>query len=200
MEDRFPYVETNDQLAAIHDVKQDMEKAKPMDRLICGDVGFGKTEVAMRASFKCALDNMQTMFLCPTTILAQQHYDTFIKRMDGFDVRIEVLSRFKTKKEQKIICEDFANGKIDILIGTHRLLSRDINPKNLGLIVIDEEQRFGVAHKEQLKNFRESVDVLTLSATPIPRTMQMATSGVRDMSLILTPPNSRKAVEVYVGE
>ena len=200
MEDDFPYLETEDQMRAIEHVKADMQAVKPMDRLICGDVGFGKTEVALRAAFKCVQDKMQVMFLCPTTILAQQHYSTFTKRLNHYGVKIDVLSRFKTTKEGKLIAEDFSNGKLDILIGTHRLLSRDINPKNLGLIIVDEEQRFGVGHKEQLKNFRESVDVLTLSATPIPRTMQMATSGVRDMSIINTPPDNRKAVEVHVGE
>lgn len=200
MEADFPYLETEDQMRAIEHVKADMQAVKPMDRLICGDVGFGKTEVALRAAFKCVQDKMQVMFLCPTTILAQQHYSTFAKRLNHYGVKIDVLSRFKTAKEGKLIAEDFSNGKLDILIGTHRLLSRDINPKNLGLIIVDEEQRFGVGHKEQLKNFRESVDVLTLSATPIPRTMQMATSGVRDMSIINTPPDNRKAVEVHVGE
>lgn len=200
MEEDFEHLETDDQMRAIIEVKRDMQSEKPMDRLICGDVGFGKTEVALRAAFKCICDKMQVMFLCPTTILAQQHYTTFVKRLDRYGVKLDVLSRFKTAKESKKIAENFANGKLDILIGTHRLLSRDINPKNLGLIIIDEEQRFGVGHKEQLKNFRDSVDVLTLSATPIPRTMQMATSGVRDMSIINTPPTSRKPVEVYVGE
>lgn len=200
MEDDFPYLETDDQLQAIEEVKQDMQSLKPMDRLICGDVGFGKTEVALRAVFKCVSDKMQVMVLCPTTILAQQHYSTFVSRLEKYNVSVDVLSRFKTAKEAKLIAEKFQSGKLDVLIGTHRLLSRDINPKNLGLIIIDEEQRFGVGHKEQLKNFRESVDVLTLSATPIPRTMQMATSGVRDMSLILTPPSDRKAVDVFVGE
>ncbi|MDO5329376.1 MAG: transcription-repair coupling factor [Coriobacteriia bacterium] len=200
MEDDFPYIETDDQAAAIEAVKADMESERPMDRLICGDVGFGKTEVALRAAFKCVNDKMQVMFLCPTTILAQQHFSTFRDRLAKYNVKIEVLSRFKTAAESKRIVDDFAEGKLDILIGTHRLLSRDINPKNLGLIIIDEEQRFGVAHKEQLKNFRDSVDVLTLSATPIPRTMQMATSGVRDMSLIMTPPDNRRAVDVHVGE
>lgn len=200
MEADFPYLETGDQMKAINDVKSDMHSQKPMDRLICGDVGFGKTEVALRAAFKCVQDKMQVMFLCPTTILAQQHYTTFYKRLDRYGIKVDVLSRFKSAKESKKIADDFANGKLDVLIGTHRLLSRDINPKNLGLIIIDEEQRFGVGHKEQLKNFRDSVDVLTLTATPIPRTMQMATSGVRDMSIINTPPDSRKAVEVHVGE
>lgn len=200
MENDFPYLETEDQQKAIEQVKADMQTAKPMDRLICGDVGFGKTEVALRAAFKCVQDKMQVMLLCPTTILAQQHYTTFSKRLEPYGVKIDALTRFKTISESKQIAEDFAFGKLDILIGTHRLLSRDINPKNLGLIIIDEEQRFGVGHKEQLKNFRDSVDVLTLTATPIPRTMQMATSGVRDMSLINTPPVNRKSVEVYVGE
>lgn len=200
MEQDFPYMETVDQARAIADVKQDMQSSRPMDRLICGDVGFGKTEVALRAAFKCVDGGMQVMFLCPTTILAQQHYTTFTQRLDFYNIRTNVLSRFKTAAESKQIIQDFKKGKLDILIGTHRLLSRDVCPKNLGLIIIDEEQRFGVGHKEQLKNFREFVDVLTLSATPIPRTMQMASSGVRDMSLILTPPDNRKSVNVHVGE
>lgn len=200
MEQDFPYIETTDQARAIEDVKQDMQSSRPMDRLICGDVGFGKTEVALRAAFKCVDEKMQVMVLCPTTILAQQHFTTFSNRLDYYKIRTNVLSRFKSKADSKKIIEDFRTGKLDILIGTHRLLSRDVNPKNLGLVIIDEEQRFGVAHKEQLKNFRDSVDVLTLSATPIPRTMQMSCSGVRDMSLILTPPDNRKSVEVHVGE
>jgi transcription-repair coupling factor (superfamily II helicase) len=171
-----------------------------MDRLICGDVGFGKTEVALRAAFKAIQAGRQVMLLAPTTILAQQHYTTFYGRFDPFAVTVDVLSRFRTAAEQRRILEQFAAGRLDMLIGTHRLLSADVNPNNLGLIVIDEEQRFGVQHKEQLKNLREQVDVLTLSATPIPRTMQMALSGVRDMSLINTPPISRTPVKVQVGE
>ena len=200
MEQSFPYEETPDQLAAIADVKADMQSAKPMDRLICGDVGFGKTEVALRAAFKAVQDSKQVMVLCPTTILAQQHYIHFSERFAPFNVRTEVLSRFRTPAQQRCALEGFANGSVSVLIGTHRLLSRDVNPKDLGLIIVDEEQRFGVGHKEQLKDLREAVDVLTLSATPIPRTMQMSLSGVRDMSLILTPPPNRHAVEVNVGE
>lgn len=200
MEASFPYQETRDQLAAVADVKADMESARPMDRLICGDVGFGKTEVALRAAFKATQDHKQVMVLCPTTILAQQHYTSFKDRFDTFDVKVEVLSRFRTAEQQAAALEGFAKGDVQVLVGTHRLLSRDVNPHDLGLVIIDEEQRFGVAHKEQLKNLRESIDVLTLSATPIPRTMQMSLSGVRDMSLILTPPDERRPVEVHVGE
>ena len=200
MEESFPYQETSDQLAAIADIKADMQSPHPMDRLVCGDVGFGKTEVALRAAFKATQDNKQVMVLCPTTILAQQHYSTFSERFAPFKVRVEVLSRFRTPAQQKQALEDFASGKVAVLVGTHRLLSRDVNPHDLGLVIIDEEQRFGVGHKEQLKNMRESIDVLTLSATPIPRTMQMGLSGVRDMSLILTPPDDRRPVKVHVGE
>ncbi len=200
MEEAFPYQETPDQLAAIADIKTDMQSIHPMDRLVCGDVGFGKTEVALRAAFKATQDKKQVMVLCPTTILAQQHYTTFKERFEPFGVRVEVLSRFRTAAQQKKTLEDFANGDVQVLVGTHRLLSRDVNPKDLGLVIIDEEQRFGVGHKEQLKNMRESIDILTLSATPIPRTMQMGLSGVRDMSLIMTPPDDRRPVEVHVGE
>lgn len=200
MEESFPYMETPDQLAAIADVKADMQSAKPMDRLICGDVGFGKTEVALRAAFKAVQDHKQVMVLCPTTILAQQHYTSFKDRFDPFGVRVEVLSRFRSAAQQAAALRGFQEGEVDVLVGTHRLLSRDVNPHDLGLVIIDEEQRFGVGHKEQLKHLRESIDVLTLSATPIPRTMQMSLSGVRDMSLILTPPDERRPVEVHVGE
>lgn len=200
MEASFPYQETPDQLAAIADIKADMESDKPMDRLLCGDVGFGKTEVALRAAFKAVQDDKQVMILCPTTILAQQHFMTFFERFAPFDVEVEVLSRFRSSSQQRSALERFAQGKVKVLVGTHRLLSRDVNPYNLGLIIIDEEQRFGVQHKEQLKTLREQVDVLTLSATPIPRTMQMALSGVRDMSLIKTPPANRTPVKVHVGE
>ena len=200
MEESFPYQETPDQLAAIADIKADMQSPRPMDRLVCGDVGFGKTEVALRAAFKATQDNKQVMVLCPTTILAQQHYSTFKDRFEPFGVKVEVLSRFRTPAQQKQALADFSEGTVSVLVGTHRLLSRDVNPHDLGLVIIDEEQRFGVAHKEQLKNMRESIDVLTLSATPIPRTMQMGLSGVRDMSLILTPPDDRHPVEVHVGE
>ncbi|MCQ2752390.1 MAG: DEAD/DEAH box helicase, partial [Coriobacteriales bacterium] len=200
MEKIFPYKETPDQLQAIEDVKNDMLSRRPMDRLICGDVGFGKTEVALRAAFKAVINGRQVMFLCPTTILAQQHFNTFFERFCDFGIFVDVLSRFKTKSEQRKILQDFSDGNIDILVGTHRLLSSDVCPCRLGLVIIDEEQRFGVAHKEHLKNLREYVDVLTLSATPIPRTLQMALSGVRDMSVITTPPKNRKPIKVHVGE
>ena len=200
MEESFPYEPTHDQLDAIADIKGDMESSKPMDRLLCGDVGFGKTEVALRAAFKCVDGGRQVMVLCPTTILAQQHYETFFERFAPFGVEVEVLSRFRTPAQQRRALAAFAEGKVDVLIGTHRLLSNDVNPHDLGLVIIDEEQRFGVQHKEQLKNLREQIDVLTLSATPIPRTMQMAISGVRDMSLITTPPTGRRPVVVHVGE
>ena len=200
MEANFTYDLTPDQQSAVDDIKADMEAAKPMDRLLCGVVGFGKTEVALRAAFKCCMDERQVMVLCPTTILAQQHYDTFFDRFSPFGLRVEVLSRFVTPAQQRKALADFASGDVHVLIGTHRLLSADVNPKALGLVIVDEEQRFGVQHKEQLKNMREQVDVLTLSATPIPRTMQMALSGVRNMSLILTPPPGRRPVKVHVGE
>ncbi len=200
MEESFPYIETPDQLSAIADVKADMQSARPMDRLICGDVGFGKTEVALRAAFKATQDGKQVMVLCPTTILAQQHFANFRDRFEPFGVKVEVLSRFRTPAQQAVALKGFAEGDVQVLVGTHRLLSRDVNPHDLGLVIIDEEQRFGVGHKEQFKNLRESIDVLTLSATPIPRTMQMSLSGVRDMSLILTPPDNRRAVKVHVGE
>ena len=177
-----------------------MRSAKPMDRLVCGDVGFGKTEVALRAAFAATQDKKQVMVLCPTTILAQQHFTNFKDRFEPFGVTVEVLSRFRTPQQQAAALKGFADGSVDVLVGTHRLLSRDVNPHDLGLVIIDEEQRFGVGHKEQMKNLRESIDVLTLSATPIPRTMQMSLSGVRDMSLILTPPDDRRPVEVHVGE
>ncbi len=200
MESSFPYELTPDQASAVADIKADMEARKPMDRLLCGDVGFGKTEVALRAAFKCCQDSKQVMILCPTTILAQQHFETFYERFAPFDLKVAVLSRFVTPAQQRRALEGFADGSVDVLVGTHRLLSADVNPYDLGLVIIDEEQRFGVQHKEQLKNMREQVDVLTLSATPIPRTMQMAMSGVRDMSLIMTPPPGRLPVKVTVGE
>ncbi|TLM78279.1 MAG: transcription-repair coupling factor, partial [Actinobacteria bacterium] len=200
MEAMFPYEETPDQLAAIADVKSDMESDKPMDRLICGDVGYGKTEVAIRAAFKAVQDGRQVLVLCPTTILAQQHFTTFSERFAPFPVRVDVLSRFRSSAQQSATLADFAAGEVDVLIGTHRLLSHDVAPKQLGLVVVDEEQRFGVQHKEHLKHLREQVDVLTLSATPIPRTLQMALSGVRDMSVIDTPPPNRFPIKVHVGE
>ena len=200
MEQSFPYDETRDQLEAIADIKADMEAPKPMDRLLCGDVGFGKTEVALRAAFKCVDSGRQVMVLCPTTILAQQHYETFFERFAPFGLEVEVLSRFRTPAQQKRALKAFAEGTIDVLIGTHRLLSADVNPKNLGLVIIDEEQRFGVKHKEKLKENFIGVDMLTLSATPIPRTLNMALSGIRDMSTIEQPPFERQPIETYVLE
>ena len=200
MEDSFPYTETADQLQSIRDIKADMEAARPMDRLVCGDVGYGKTELALRAAFKAAMDGLQVAVLTPTTVLAQQHYTTFTQRLAPFPVRIEVLSRFRTPKDQQHVTERLAEGQVDICIGTHRLLQKDVSFKNLGLVIVDEEQRFGVAHKERLKSLRREADVLTLSATPIPRTLHMALSGVRDMSTIETPPEERLAIKTYVSE
>jgi transcription-repair coupling factor (superfamily II helicase) len=199
-EDRFPYEETGDQLRSIASIKRDMEKPSPMDRLLCGDVGYGKTEVAMRAVFKCACDGKQSAVLVPTTILASQHYQTFKKRFDEFPFTVEMLSRFRSPAEQKKIIEDLKSGRIDVIIGTHRLLSKDICYKDLGLLVIDEEQRFGVKHKEKIKELRKDVDVLTLTATPIPRTLHMSLLGVRDMDLIGEPPEDRYPVQTYVME
>jgi transcription-repair coupling factor (superfamily II helicase) len=196
----FPYQETPDQLDAIEQVKADMEEARPMDRLICGDVGYGKTEVAMRAAFKAAESGKQVMFLVPTTVLAQQHYGTFAERMRDFPFTIEMASRFRKPAEVKQAIDGFADGKVDILIGTHRLLSRDVRPKDLGLLVVDEEQRFGVKQKELLRQLKLKVDVLSLSATPIPRTLQMSLAGLRDISVIETPPEGRRPVRTYVGE
>jgi transcription-repair coupling factor (superfamily II helicase) len=196
----FPYRETDDQLEAIEQTKADMEAARPMDRLICGDVGYGKTEVALRAAFKAVSDGRQTMVLAPTTILAQQHFGTFSERLRDYPFRIELLSRFRSPREQRAVIRDFAAGKVDILIGTHRLLSRDIEPKELGLVIVDEEQRFGVKQKERLRQLRLSVDVLALSATPIPRTLQMSLAGLRDISVIETPPEGRRPIHTYVGE
>ncbi|MDI6892322.1 MAG: transcription-repair coupling factor [Actinomycetota bacterium] len=198
--DAFPFEETPDQQQAIADVKDDMESLRPMDRLICGDVGYGKTEVAIRAAFKAVMDGKQVIVLVPTTILAQQHYNNFRERLSVFPVVVEMLSRFKSPREQRRISADFALGRVDILIGTHRLLQRDVKAKDLGLVVIDEEQRFGVAHKEHLKNLKETVDVITLTATPIPRTLQMSLTGIRDMSIIDTPPEDRYPIYTYVGE
>lgn len=199
-ESRFEYDETDDQLTATAEIKKDMEKGWPMDRLLCGDVGVGKTEVAFRAAFKCVMGGKQCAILAPTTLLAWQHYNSIISRMEAFPVKVGLLSRFRTAKQQKETLRGLQAGSVDIVIGTHRLLSKDVRFHDLGLVIIDEEQRFGVGHKEQMKNLRESIDVLTLSATPIPRTMQMSLSGVRDMSLILTPPDERRPVEVHVGE
>lgn len=195
----FEHIKTPDQTCAIEDVFRDMASNRVMDRLICGDVGFGKTEVAIRACYVCAKNNKQTIVLCPTTILCEQHFETFRNRLDKLGVSVDVISRFKTLRQQKETLSRFSTGKTDVLIGTHRLLSSDVNPKDLGLVIIDEEQRFGVGHKEKLKNLREVIDVLALSATPIPRTLQMSLSGIRDMSLILTPPKDRRAVSVFVG-
>ena len=200
LEASFPYQETPDQLRAVVEVKEDMEGAKPMDRLICGDVGYGKTEVALRAAFKVVMDGAQVAVLVPTTVLAQQHFQTFTERLAAFPVTVEVLSRFRSEREQQEVIEGLKKGAIDIVIGTHRLLQKDVSFKNLGLAVIDEEQRFGVAHKEHLKQMRKDVDVLTLTATPIPRTLYMALSGVRDMSTMETPPEERLPIKTYVAE
>ena len=196
----FPHEETDDQLKAIKETKKDMESDKVMDRLVCGDVGYGKTEVAIRAIFKACMDQKQVAVLVPTTILAQQHYNTFKERFENYPIRVEVLSRFKTPKQQKEIINDAKKGLVDVLIGTHRIVSKDINLPNLGLVVIDEEQRFGVKHKESLKKIKSTVDVLTLSATPIPRTLHMSLSGIRDMSVIEEPPQERHPVITYVTE
>jgi transcription-repair coupling factor (superfamily II helicase) len=198
LEAAFPYEETPDQLQAIQDVKADMEKPKPMDRLVCGDVGYGKTEVAVRAAFKAVMDGKQVAVLVPTTVLAQQHFNTFSERMAGFPVTVEMLSRFRTPAEQRKVLAGLRDGTVDIVIGTHRLLQGDVKFKDLGLVVIDEEQRFGVVHKEKLKQLRKEVDVLTLTATPIPRTLHMSLAGVRDMSVIQTPPEDRVPVRTYV--
>ena len=198
LEESFPYDETADQRAAIEAVKADMERPRPMDRLVCGDVGYGKTEVAIRAAFKAIMDRTQVAVLVPTTVLAAQHYRTFTERLAAFPVRVGLLSRLRSKSEQKETLAQLADGSIDLVIGTHRLLQRDVGFKQLGLVIVDEEQRFGVAHKERLKELRRSVDVLTLSATPIPRTMHMALTGVRDLSLIQTPPSNRLAVKTLV--
>jgi len=199
-EESFPYEETPDQLRAIDEVKADMEKRRPMDRLLCGDVGYGKTEVALRAAFKAVMDGKQVAVLVPTTILAQQHYNTFLERFAGYPVAVEMLSRFRTPKEQRLILRDLENGMVDILIGTHRLVQEDVRFKDLGLLIVDEEQRFGVAHKERLKMFCKEVDVLTLSATPIPRTLHMSLAGIRDTSILETPPENRYPVQTYVLE
>jgi transcription-repair coupling factor (superfamily II helicase) len=199
-EGKFPYQETPDQLDAIEAVKADMEEARPMDRLICGDVGYGKTEVALRAAFKAAADGKQVLFLVPTTVLAQQHFGTFTERLRDYPFTIEMASRFRSAKEVKEALQRFGEGKVDILIGTHRVLSRDVRPKELGLLIVDEEQRFGVKQKELLRQLKLRVDVLSLSATPIPRTLQMSLAGLRDISVIETPPEGRRPVRTYVGE
>ena len=199
LEDSFPYVETEDQLRALTDIKRDMESPRPMDRLLCGDVGYGKTEVALRVAFKAVMDGKQVAILVPTTVLAQQHYETFMQRLAAFPVNVEMLSRFRTPREQTTILHGLAIGEIDIVVGTHRLISADVQFKNLGLVVIDEEQRFGVTHKEHLKKLRTEVDVLTLTATPIPRTLYMALTGVRDISNLNTPPEERLPIVTHVG-
>ena len=199
-EEMFPFEETEDQLLAIADTKADMESKKIMDRLVCGDVGYGKTEIAIRAAFKAVQEGKQVVYLVPTTILAQQHYNTFCQRMKDFPVRVDLLSRFRSAKEQKKTIEDLKKGFVDIVIGTHRVLSQDVEYKELGLLIIDEEQRFGVAHKEKIKKLKENIDVLTLTATPIPRTLHMSLIGIRDMSVLEEAPNDRLPIQTYVME
>lgn len=199
-EDEFPFQETPDQLSSIEEIKKDMESDKPMDRLLCGDVGYGKTEVALRAAFKAVMEGKQVAFLVPTTILAEQHYKNMIKRFSDFPIKIDMISRFRTAKEQKSTLQSVKEGNVDILVGTHRLVSKDIVFKDLGLLIVDEEQRFGVAQKEKIKNLKKNVDVLTLSATPIPRTLHMSLTGVRDISVIETPPEERYPIQTYVVE
>ncbi len=196
----FPYDETEDQLMAIDAVKHDMQSRKIMDRLICGDVGYGKTEIAIRAAFKAVQDGKQVAYLVPTTILAQQHYNTFVQRMKDFPVRVDLMCRFRTSAEQKKTVTDLKKGMVDIVIGTHRLLSKDVEYKDLGLLIIDEEQRFGVAHKEKIKQLKTDIDVLTLTATPIPRTLHMSLVGIRDMSVLEEAPQERVPIQTYVME
>jgi transcription-repair coupling factor (superfamily II helicase) len=200
LESEFPYRETEDQRTAIEAVKEDLEAPHPMDRLVCGDVGFGKTEVALRAAFAVAVNDKQVLMLVPTTVLAQQHWNTFRARYQDFPVRVEMVSRFRRPADVKKVLADFAEGKVEVLIGTHRVLSRDVIPKELGLVIVDEEQRFGVAQKELLRQLRLEVDVLALSATPIPRTLHMSLSGLRDISVIETPPEGRRPIRTFVGE
>ena len=200
LEDSFPFEETEDQTSTVAEVKDDMERARPMDRLVCGDVGYGKTEIALRAAFKAVMDGKQVAVLVPTTVLAQQHYATFSQRLAAYPVRVEVLSRFRTDTEQREIVRELASGKVDVCVGTHRLVQNDVRFAELGLVIVDEEQRFGVAQKERLKQIRSEVDVLTLTATPIPRTLHMAMAGVRDMSTIMTPPEERLPIKTYVSE
>jgi transcription-repair coupling factor (superfamily II helicase) len=200
LESSFPYRETEDQQTAIEAVKEDLEAPRPMDRLVCGDVGFGKTEVAVRAAFSVAVNGRQTLMLVPTTVLAQQHWNTFRERFADFPIRVEMVSRFRRSGEVKQVLADFAAGKVDVLVGTHRILSRDVVPKSLGLVIVDEEQRFGVAQKELLKSLRLEVDVLALTATPIPRTLHMSLSGLRDISVIETPPEGRRPIRTHVSE
>ncbi|HMC79742.1 MAG TPA: transcription-repair coupling factor, partial [Acidimicrobiia bacterium] len=200
MEETFPYEETPDQARAIEDVKADMERDVPMDRLVCGDVGYGKTEVAVRAAFKAVQDGKQAAVLVPTTLLANQHGQTFAERFAGYPIRVETLSRFLTPGEARAVVRDIESGAVDVVIGTHRLLSEDVKFKDLALLVVDKEQRFGVSHKEKIKKLRVGVDVLTMSATPIPRTLEMSLTGIRDLSLINTPPEDRQPILTYVGE
>ena len=199
-EDKFSYQETEDQLRCIEEVKKDMESPKPMDRLLCGDVGYGKTEVAIRAAFKAAADGKQVAYLAPTTVLAEQQYQEFKERMKDYPIKVEILNRFKTKKYQDEVIKKVKLGEVDIVIGTHRLLSKDVEFKNLGLLIIDEEHRFGVKAKEKIKQLKTNVDVLTMTATPIPRTLHMSIVGIRDMSVIYEPPYNRKPVQTYVLE
>ena len=200
LEDSFPFQETPDQQAAVDEVKADMERGKPMDRLVCGDVGYGKTEIALRAAFKAVLDGKQVAILVPTTVLAQQHYVTFSQRLRAYPVKVEVLSRFRTDQEQRQVVEGLASGSIDMCVGTHRLIQKDVSFKDLGLVIIDEEQRFGVSHKERFKQVRREVDVMTMTATPIPRTLNLSLAGIRDMSIIETPPEERLPIKTYVSE
>ena len=199
-EEMFPFEETEDQLKTIEDVKADMEQGRIMDRLVCGDVGYGKTEIALRAAFKAVQESRQVIYLVPTTILAQQHYNTFVQRMANFPVRIGLLCRFRSPAEQRKTLQDFSKGLVDIIIGTHRVLSKDIKPKALGLLIIDEEQRFGVKHKEKLKELKRDVNVLTLTATPIPRTLHMSLAGIRELSILKEPPMDRHPIQTYVME
>ena len=199
-EDSFPYAETEDQLRCIEETKKDMEASKPMDRLLCGDVGYGKTEVAIRAAFKAVIDQKQVAYLVPTTVLANQQYESFKARMENFAIKVELLNRFRTKKEQEEVIRKLKLGEVDVVIGTHRLLSKDVEFKDLGLLIIDEEQRFGVKDKEKIKQYKNSIDVLTMTATPIPRTLHMSIVGVRDMSVIYEPPQNRRPVQTYVIE
>lgn len=199
-ETAFPYQETEDQLRSVQEIKKDMEHERPMDRLLCGDVGYGKTEVAIRAAFKAVTDGKQVAILVPTTILAQQHYETIRERFQDYPINIGLLSRFRSRKQQQETIKGLKNGTVDVVIGTHRLLSKDVIYKDLGLLVIDEEQRFGVTHKEKIKQMKANVDVLTLTATPIPRTLHMSMLGVRDLSVIETPPENRFPVQTYVVE
>ena len=199
-EANFQYQETDDQIRCIKEVKQDMESIKPMDRLLCGDVGYGKTEVAIRAAFKAVMDGKQVAYLAPTTVLANQQYLEFKQRMKEYPISVDLLNRFRTQKEQKNTVKEIEDKKVDIVIGTHRLLSKDVKFNDLGLLIIDEEQRFGVKDKEKIKQYKSTVDVLTMTATPIPRTLQMSVVGIRDMSAIYEPPHDRKPIQTYVLE